>query len=304
MSGHALADDLADRHAGIEAGVGILEDHLQILAELADLVILEAGKVDAVVAEAFQTLEFFVAGIGLAHLLDHGALFVHLLAQSIKLGIDAVHLGLELGSLSLGLFGLLAVVDGKLRVGQIQLGIGQTLGSIVHLGGYIVNGHESIAYGLDVLSDQEAADQVGHIQETVVGFLAGMLQIVELVILGLAVGHGVVFLLQSVALGFQRLKLAAALAKGLDGLAHILGSQIIQRAAVVHGTAVGLAVQLQKRTAQRGLAAAGLAYQTQRLAFINIQRDAVVGFYVQALLFQREVLFEVADAKQRLALTC
>ena len=58
--------------------------------------------------------------------------------------------------------------------------------------------------------------------------------------------------------------------------------------------------ELEQRAAQRGLAAAALADQTEGLALVDIQRNAVVGLDVKALLLQREVLLEVADAKQHL----
>ena len=47
---HALADDLADAHARVQRGIRILENQLHVAAQAAHLVILESGKVDAVVA--------------------------------------------------------------------------------------------------------------------------------------------------------------------------------------------------------------------------------------------------------------
>ena len=58
--------------------------------------------------------------------------------------------------------------------------------------------------------------------------------------------------------------------------------------------------ELEQRAAQRGLAAAALADQAKGFALVDIQRNAVVGLDEKALLFQREVLLEVADAKQHL----
>ena len=58
--------------------------------------------------------------------------------------------------------------------------------------------------------------------------------------------------------------------------------------------------ELEQRAAQRGLAAAALADQAKGFTLVDIQRNAVVGLDEKALLFQREVLLEVADAKQHL----
>ena len=126
VSDHALADDLTNRHAGIQGGIGILEDHLQILAELTDFIILQAGKIDAVVAEGFQMLELLVVGVGLAHFIDHSMLRSDLAADAVDLLLDAVDLFLSLGSANLCLFRLGTVLCSEGSVVQIQLRLQQT----------------------------------------------------------------------------------------------------------------------------------------------------------------------------------
>jgi len=46
--GERLGDDVADRHPGIERGEGILEDHLEVLALLAQALTAQPGELDAV----------------------------------------------------------------------------------------------------------------------------------------------------------------------------------------------------------------------------------------------------------------
>src|SRR5699024_4615454 len=66
-------------------------------------------------------------------------------------------------------------------------------------------------------------------------------------------------------------------------------------------------VQLQDSAAQGGLAAAGLTYQAQGLALVDIQGNTVVGahiplFFTELGLFYREVLLHIAEFQQYLFL--
>ena len=56
-------------------------------------------------------------------------------------------------------------------------------------------------------------------------------------------------------------------------------------------------VELEDGAAEGRLAAAGLADETEGLALVDIQRNAVIGLDEAAAL-QREILLQVADAKQ------
>ena len=153
---------------------------------------------------------------------------------------------------------------------------------------------------LDVGHGHKAADQVRHVQQGVVFLLAGTGQLVELLVLLLAVGHGVVGLLLGLCLAGELLPGGAALVDGAQRLLDVIRGHLVERAAVVHGAAVSLAVELEQRAAEGRFAAAGLADQAKRLALVDVQRDAVVRADEQALLLQREILLEVADAQQHL----
>ena len=83
--------------------------------------------------------------------------------------------------------------------------------------------------------------------------------------------------------------MAAIFIELMNGIKRILRRHVQQIAAIIHGSAVGLAIELENGAAQRGLAAAGFADQTEYLAFINIQRDSVVRLNGQTAL-EREVL--------------
>ena len=48
---------LADREAGIQRGIGILEDYLQVFTQTAHLLVFQAGKVNAVIAHCLILLE-------------------------------------------------------------------------------------------------------------------------------------------------------------------------------------------------------------------------------------------------------
>ena len=146
----------------------------------------------------------------------------------------------------------------------------------------------------------KAADEVRHIQQGVVLVLLGFIQLVVLLILRFAVGQRVVFLLDGIQMLPKRVPLFAALVERFQRPLHIARRKLVQRASVVHRASVRLAVELKQRASERGLAAAGFADQTKRFALVNIERDAVVRLDEQTLLFQREVLLEVADAKQHL----
>ena len=153
---------------------------------------------------------------------------------------------------------------------------------------------------MNVLHADEAANEVRHIQQRVVLVLDGLVQLVVLLVLRLAVRQCVVFLLHVGQMLFQLVPLFAALVERLQRLFDVSWGEIVQRAAVIHRPAVRLAIELEQRAAQRGLAAAALADQAKGFALVDIQRNAVVGLDEKALLFQREVLLEVADAKQHL----
>ena len=111
----------------------------------------------------------------------------------------------------------------------------------------------------------------------------------------------IIDLLHLVALLFERGQLMQAVGQMADGLFDILGGQLITGRTIVHRLAVGLTVELQQRASERGLAAAGLADEADRFAFVDIQTDAVVRLDVQALLFaDREILPQVRDLEKNI----
>ena len=66
-----FTDDLANRHTGIQRRIRILEDELQITAELPHFLIFQTSKVNAIVTVSFVFLEALVILIGLTHLIQH-----------------------------------------------------------------------------------------------------------------------------------------------------------------------------------------------------------------------------------------
>ena len=62
--GHqTFLDDLADGEAGVQAGIGILENDLQILAQRPLLLIFQPGQVNAVIPHGFILGKFGIVGI-------------------------------------------------------------------------------------------------------------------------------------------------------------------------------------------------------------------------------------------------
>ena len=112
--------------------------------------------------------------------------------------------------------------------------------------------------------------------------------------------RSVILSLQMIGLLLQLVHLVDVLVQVINGVRHILGRQLVQRSAVVHGASVRLPIQLQNRAAEGGLAAAGFAHQAKGLALVDIQGDAVVGLVEQAVSSHGEVLLQVGDLQQNL----
>ena len=95
---------------------------------------------------------------------------------------------------------------------------------------------------------------------------------------------------------------AAAVGQHVDGDFLLF---VKQHFAVVDDGATGGLIQAQQRAAGRGLAAAGLAHQAQRLAFADGKADVVDGLHI-ALVFAkaagREILLQMLDFDQVLLL--
>ena len=92
---HTLADDLADAHARVQRGIRVLEDQLHIAAQAAHFVVLQSGKVDAVVAVGLVLLELRVVCIRDAQRLDLLAARVKLRTQSGDLVVALLQLFLR-----------------------------------------------------------------------------------------------------------------------------------------------------------------------------------------------------------------
>ena len=252
---HALADDLADAHARVQRGIRILENELHIAAQAAHLVIAQARKVDAAVAVGLVLLELRVLGVGLAHLVD---LRMDLAERAPAVGdlrVDLLELFPGRRELSgVGLLGLLP--GGKLQVVHVDRGALPAHLQVAELLGLLVGALIDLHDGLQVLGHEEAADDLGDVEQRVLGELS---RLVELPVLGvlLLLGKGGILRLERVALLLELAELFAQLWQVADGLQHIARGEVVQGHAVVHGAAVGLVVELKDGAPQRGLAAAG-----------------------------------------------
>ena len=304
MRQQTFADDVTHGHARVQAGIRILEDELQVAAQPADFVVFQTRKIDAFVAQHFVTRKVRIARVLRPHRVELLAHVADLACEIGQLFVDLREIRAQFGFLVLEpadvLAFLFAFLDVKEHVVQIELHRRAAVHFLYAGAGNAVFLQEQLLRGMNVLHANEAANEVRHIQQRVVLVLDGLVQLVVLLVLRLAVRQCVVFLLHVGQMLFQLMPLFAALVERLQRLFDVSWGEIVQRAAVIHRPAVRLAIELEQRAAQRGLAAAALADQAKGFALVDIQRNAVVGLDEKALLFQREVLLEVADAKQHL----
>ena len=111
-----LADDVAHRHARVQAGIRILEDELQVAAELADLVVFKARKVDALVAQRLVARKFRVVRVLRPLGVELPADVADPARKLGELFVDLREAGAQLGLLALEAARVLAVLLGLLDV--------------------------------------------------------------------------------------------------------------------------------------------------------------------------------------------
>ena len=298
----ALFDDLAHSEAGVQTGVGVLENDLQVLAQLAHLSVFQTGQVNAVVPQALVILELLVVRIG-------GA-------QSVKLSGDLVHLGLS-GSLIL-------LQGGQLRLGVVSLlfqsgllaGVGLLILLFEVLGRHLVQAYllgdlVALLAGLKLLVQQidallvlagiEAAQDLHQIADVglhlALGQMLGLQQIEVRGILAAGLLHLLVKLFVLLG-GFFQLAVLLVMA---DGILHIAGGHAIQRGAVIERAAGRLGIELQQNASEGRFSAAGLAHDTQGLALIDIDGDILIRAHIQRVLLEdggfgyRKILLQISD---------
>ena len=147
---------------------------------------------------------------------------------------------------------------------------------------------------------KQAADQGGHVQHRVLGLLAQVNHL-RVLLVARSLLQLVVLRPEGLVPGPLLQHLRVALGQRPEGIVGILGCQLVDGPAKVHGASVGLPVQLQDGTPQGGLAAAGLTHQAQGFALVDVQGDAVVG-PDEPPLAHGKILLEVCDLQQQLLL--
>ena len=121
----------------------------------------------------------------------------------------------------------------------------------------------------------EAAQDLGGVVQRGLGVTGGQILILN-VKEGCLVAQSVALLCQLLGVGHCLVVVCHVLFGVFQGVHDVLRGNGIQRAPVVHGAAGSLFVQLQEHTAQRRLAAAGLAYEAQCLALVNINGNVLI----------------------------
>ena len=221
----------------------------------------------------------------------------HRLLALIQLRLSGLDALVALGQLGVHLGGVLLLIGAAVLV---QLIAGPQVLFVPQLGRRVVQRQIRRLHRRKVFRHNQAAHQHGHVQKRVLGFLQHVVPLVLGVNL-LLFGHGLIglFLFFRLFCGGEHVRLVLfQLAHRLEGVTR---RHVQKVAAVIHGAAVGLLIQLQNRAAQGGLAAAGFAHQTEDLALVNIQGDAIVGLYGKAAL-QGEILLQIGNSEQRLCI--
>ena len=302
MGGQALLDDLTDGHTGVQRGVGILEDDLQILAEQTHLGILQSSQVDAVIAHFLVLGKLGVAGILGAQGIElavHDGTGTGGILQSAVGGSQLLLQSGQLGSI----LGLALIFGHILDVVNIQLG--QDVLLLGTLAGHIelVLLQHQIP-GLAALIDgEEAAHDLDDVGQTGLCLAAGQIAVLQQVEVGIVLADLSDLLLQIGHLGLGLGELLLVLVQVLQGVLHIGRSSVRQGGTVVDGGAGSLGIQLQQHAAQGGLATAGLADDAQGLALVDVDGDVLIGADIQLLLLEhgglghREILFKIRDGQ-------
>ena len=308
VGNHTLGNNLPDRHPGIQGGVGILEDHLEIAAQEPDFIVVQPGQVDPVIQVFLCFPEFLVVRILFRFLADLCAGILQFRPDPFDGRQVCIHGSLQFVDLFLQGTRIpacfLRAVQREFRVLQAQLQVCQLFFRCMLLPCFPVQFPEHFLYRFEIFQRHKAADQVRHVQESVVRLLFRRRQFIGLGILLRAVLHRFVLFAEIVPGFLVAFQVLFQLVQVFESRPHVFRRDVVQRPAVVHGTSVCLAVKLQQRPAERAFSASGLAHQAQGFAFVDIERDPVVGFHVKAFFLQREILFQIADPKQRLFTCC
>ncbi len=298
MRDQPLLDDLPDGEPGVEAGVRILEDDLQILAQDAHLAVLQAGKVNAVVQHRLVALKLHVIPV---HLLNCGnglLRFPDLRVQPVPLAGQPVAPALQPGKLR-RICRLAVVRRAALRLIQHQLDVAD---AVAQCGGALLQPCLAVQQSRALLGvpHQEAAEDLGDVR------LRGLvLRDRQILVLQVEEGRR---LPQLTDLGGCRVRACLRgvqpgdIALGVpERVGHVPGRQLGAGHSVVHGGACRLLVELEQNSAQRGFSAAGLADNAERFALVDVQGNILIRLHVVLLalkdagLRNGEVFFKIRD---------
>ena len=293
MVGHqTFFDDLSDGEAGIQAGVGILEDDLQILTQRPLFLVLQPGQVNAVVAHGLVLGELGIGGILLPQRGQRG----FQLDDFLVLGGNFIVQRLDL------LFQLFhAAGVAALAMLQLHRQINPAGGKPGAPGAGFIDLQNELTALIIVIHGKEAADDLHDVIQTGLLVAAGQIPILQQVEVGLVLADLLHFAVELGGLFLRLFILLTVLVQMTEGILHIAGSHFRQRLAVIHGRTGRLGIELEQHTAQRTLAAAGLAHHADGLALIDVQRNILIGADVLLGLLEDggfsdgEILLQISD---------
>ena len=296
-------DDLTDRETRIQAGVRVLEDDLQVLAQRTHFGIAQTCEVDTVIQHRFILLEFGIARIFRLDSVELCLKFRNLLihygngfVRSLQRGFRFCLLALDRRLLVFRRFveDMLIVLEADLFV---LTALDKRFPSLVLV---IALYHQIARFG--IIFCKETAENLDDVAEVRLHFACGNVAFLQQIGICSVFAAGFLnLLLHLVRFRDRFLQTFTILPVVADRVDHIRRRHLVDGRAVIQRTTCGLRIELQQNTTESRLSAAGLTDDTERFAFIDINRDIFVRTNVQTLLLEdggfrnREVLLQVSD---------
>ena len=278
----SLSDNLSQRHTGIQRRIWILENKLQIPAQIAHLFVCQRCQIDSVI---LLTLIFFKIRIGficLTDLIDLNQFFLYCLLQSRNLRF-------QLRDFLQSFFIFLNFLNLRTDTTDFfcRLILCQIVFSCLCKVGSCIN----------------TADQSRDIQKLVQKFTFQLCDFLSLHFFLDFIRNALILCIELLNLSTHLFTFFLLIRKVFEDIFHIFQVKIFYGTSIIYSTSACLFIQLKKRTSESGFSTSGLSYQSKSLSFINIQRNTIVCFYKclrfpQLLLSDWEILFQMGDPKQ------
>lgn len=298
MCHKTFLDDLTDGHTRVERGVRILEDYLQILAQVAHLGIFETCKVDTVVEHRLIAHKLRVVRVRLFELCDLTVKLCDLAVLHVTLTCELIALRNETCALLCSLCRIFFVICG-VDVGNLKVDVADLIRQcrcrILNKSLLVEERSARIGIG-----NHKAAEDLGYM--SLYRLILGYGKVLFLKIEEARVIAQLISLFgECVGMSLRRMKLGYILVDVLERVKHIFGRDLGARNTVIDRCSGSLIVKLKQDSAERGFSAARLADDTYRLSLIDVKGNILVRsdvklfFLEYARLCDREIFFKIRD---------